>query len=368
MDIGAKVRRGALFERLSLFAMIPLLVLAVCGCTGSRAVCDLYAASGGSDGADGTKRSPFHTAQKLADSLGRGQSGCLGTGTYIESDAELEIANAEVTLRSVPGQRATIRARVYVPEGADRVVVRNLDLDGSDTNLPSPTVNADHTRWIGNNVTNHHSGVSCFLLGHSDYGTAFGTLIQDNRVHDCGRLPRTNLDHGIYLNNARDTRIIANQIYGNADRGIQLRSDTQRTLIRHNIVDGNGQGILFSGNHGVAAGYTTVENNIISFSEARNNVESFYPAGTPAGKHNLVRGNCIHGGVYDDGDGGIQSPQVGFTARRNILRSPLYVNRASNDFRLREGSPCKSILRGRGYRSLPLRENSSRMYGLSPES
>ena len=49
-----------------------------------------------------------------------------------------------------------------------------------------------------------------------------GTVLEHNRIYDCGQLPPTNHQHGIYVSAARDTRIISNLIYDNADRGFSF--------------------------------------------------------------------------------------------------------------------------------------------------
>ena len=46
----------------------------------ATADCAKYASTSGSDSAAGTAASPYRTAQKLADSLGAGQTGCLSGG------------------------------------------------------------------------------------------------------------------------------------------------------------------------------------------------------------------------------------------------------------------------------------------------
>ena len=46
--------------------------------------------------------------------------------------------------------------------------------------------------------------------------------ITGNRIHDCGRLPSTNYDHAIYVENTVGLKITDNVIYKNADRAVQL--------------------------------------------------------------------------------------------------------------------------------------------------
>jgi parallel beta-helix repeat protein len=301
--------------------------------------CARVAAPTGSDAAAGTEAAPFRTAQKLVDSLSAGQAGCLRAGTY---EGNLRFNRGRVTLRSYAGERARVVGRVYVPRGSDGVTVSDLDLNGRNSEtLPSPTVNASDTTFTGNDVTTDHTAI-CFVLGNAGYGRAVRTLIQRNRIHDCGVLPAQNHHHGIYVSDADDTRILENWIYDNADRGIQLYPDAQRTTIRGNVIDGNGQGIIFSGAGGSSSNDTVVENNVITNSKIRYDVESWYPSGTPAGTGNVVRHNCIHGGER----GEIQSPQVGFSVSSNVIADPGYADRAGKDFRLASGSRCAEILGG----------------------
>ena len=72
-------------------------------------------------------------------------------------------------------------------------------------------------------MTNGHTAI-CFNVGHPQYGRAGsllidGTTIRGNRIHNCGRLPPANHDHGIYVVHATGTEISENVIYDNADRG-----------------------------------------------------------------------------------------------------------------------------------------------------
>ena len=83
----------------------------------------------------------------------------------------------------------------------------------------------------GTDITNHHTGI-CMSLGSLDtYGRADRAMIRDNHIHDCGRMPATNYDHGIYVAAADDVVIRDNFIYDNADRGIQLYPDAQDTRV-----------------------------------------------------------------------------------------------------------------------------------------
>ncbi len=306
--------------------------------SGATLSCDHYAATGGSDGAAGTADAPFRTAQKLADSLSAGQTGCLATGVYDES---LRLNHGgtpgnPIRLTSAPGGRATLVGRLYVPDSSNDAVFADLNLDGTNPdNLSSPMVAGDRITFTGNDVTDHHTSI-CFGLGSdSGWGTAVDVVIDGNRIHDCGRLPATNHDHGIYVESTRNAVITNNYIYDNADRGIQLYPDAQGTKIANNVIDGNGEGVLFSGDSGLASSNNVVTRNIVSNATVRYNVESWWPAGNPVGTGNVASDNCVWNGAQ-----GNVADEVGFSASGNKAANPLYADRAAKDFRLQSGSPC----------------------------
>jgi parallel beta-helix repeat protein len=277
----------------------------------------------------------------------------LRSGTYLEdvTVAKAGTADARVTLTSYPRERAKIVGRFWVSRTGDNATISNLDLNGTPklgTNSaddPSPTLNADNVTFTGNDVTNDNSAI-CFLLGNA-WGAVSNTLIEGNRIHNCGDLPAQNHAHGIYVEESTDAKILNNLIYDNADRGVQLYPNAQRTLVRGNVIDGNGEGVIFSGDGGQTSNDNTVEDNIITNSNQRNNVESWYPDGNPIGKGNVVRDNCIGGGVRHNDHGGISS-EWGFKVENNnvIAKNPKFADAGGKDFRLQGGSPCEGIANG----------------------
>jgi hypothetical protein len=176
-------------------------------------------------------------------------------------------------------------------------------------------------------------------------------VIKGNRIHNCGRIPSTNRHQGVSVWNATGTTVTENTIYDNADRGVQLFPNAQRTNVSYNTIDGNGEGILISGDSGFASSGNVVERNVITNSKIRDNVETFWPAGEPVGQNNVVRENCISGGIRDNGDGGVAKRLSGVVLSGNLYTDPDYVNRLGKDFRLRPGSPCLSTLSGTVWRA-----------------
>jgi parallel beta-helix repeat protein len=315
----------------SLAALLALLLAGLAGCGGSgddprerppaASACDQVATPG--DAA---------AIASMMNRLDPGQTGCLRGGDYRGS---LELTtrgtgSQPITLRSYPGETARVIGDVWLKRESAYLVIRGLVLDGrNDRGQPSPTVNGEHIEFVDNDVTNEHTGI-CFDLGHPLYGTARDITIRDNRIHDCGRLPRTNHDHGIYVGLARDTRILGNRIYDNADVGVHMYPDARGTYVAGNVIDSNGEGVLFGGSADSAPRDNLVEHNLIRNSRARYNVESHFEPGGPVGEDNVVRRNCIEGGVRDDHRSGGIAPQFGFEATGNVTEP---------------GRACRALLR-----------------------
>jgi parallel beta-helix repeat protein len=261
---------------------------------------------------------PGQSPGTFVRSLRPGQTGCLRPGVHVAGRDGVTFRRPRVTLRSRGRGPATLVGRVWVARGANKVKIRDLVLDGRNPkDQASPNVNANHVVLRDNEITNHHTGI-CVLLGSDDYGRASGTVIRHNRIHDCGRLPATNHDHGIYVAFATGTVIARNRIYDNADRGIQLYPDADRTRISDNVISGNGQGVIFSGSKSHVSENNLVKRNVIKNSVLRWNVE-WHWQGKEVGSGNVVRRNCIFGGARDEGGGGIRAPYVGFVARDNRI-------------------------------------------------
>jgi parallel beta-helix repeat protein len=266
------------------------------------------------------------------------------------------INRPNLTLTSYSGERATVVGRLYVTKDGDNASVSNLNLDGRNSgNLPSPTVDGDNITFSGNDVTNRNTTI-CFNIGsvNPQWGRAHNVVIANNRIHNCGILPAQNHDHGIYVEASDNLVIKDNVIDHNADRGIQLYPDADNTTITGNVIDSNGQGIIFSGgdeyNGYEVSDNNTVTHNLITNSKVRYNVESYYPSsGGRSGIGNVVTDNCINGatGSYAGSNGaGIQSPQDGFTATNNLDVAPAYSNPAAGDYSLPAGSACSEFLGG----------------------
>ena len=327
----------------------PLAAIAVLGAglafaatpSSASSTCSFYAAPDGSDANTGTSSSPFATVGRLASALAPGQTGCLAAGATFVGNVSLSHGGqpgAPIVLTSAdPASPATIKGRIVTFPGGDWITFTQLKLDGVNTGaLPSPTVGSDHVTFSNDDVTNEHTAICFDLINSTTWGVAHYTTIDSSRVHDCGELPSTNQDHGIYVSGYYAT-ITNNYIYDNADRGVQLRG-SQNGTIQHNVIDGNGEGVIFgdevTANNDVSA-------NIVSNSNIRWNAESYWGSG-PVGTGNSFHDNCVwasNSDSYYDSQGGVDGPN-GFSTSANTIGNPLYVNAAAANFAIPAGSPC----------------------------
>ncbi|MBC7461045.1 MAG: right-handed parallel beta-helix repeat-containing protein [Thermoleophilia bacterium] len=321
--------------------------------TSAATACTKYVSWSGSDAGDGSSGAPWRTVSQLVASWKPGWVGCL-RGAFIE-DVSIRIGGTKaepVTLRSDPstGARAYLTGRLWIAQGADHVRVAGLSLDGRANvgitrgDLPSPTVNGNDAVFIDNDVYNQRTRI-CFDIGSiRGYGTAVGTIVARNRIHDCGARDSAgngnNHHHGIYVESGRATRIVQNAIFQNADRGIQLFPDAQGTLVLGNVLDGNGEGIIFSGGDGFVSSGNRAIGNVVTNSRTRFDIEYYWENPAQVGRANVVARNCVGGGKW----GGIALPAKGYTVGANVTAAPSYVNRRAGDLRPRSGSACRSLL------------------------
>jgi parallel beta-helix repeat protein len=282
----------ALIAALLVAALLSVLV-AFLGSDAADAapVCDKYATPSGS-------------AQRLVDSLSSGQVGCLRGGTYTARDGSLAMRKAGITLRSAPNERATLNARIFAHESADRVTVSNLTIKGTPGKA-NVLVRGDYTKWLHNDVTNGHGPSSCFLLGSLDGVPSSGTEIKGNRIHDCGH-------HGIYASKARDTRIVDNRIYGNAYRGVQLYPNAQGMLVAGNVVSGNDKGIIIN----EQAANNVIRNNV----SANNRTANMNAPPTLDGRGNRFENNCVW---MSGGGSGVTNTRL-YSSVNNVTANPRY--------------------------------------------
>jgi hypothetical protein len=251
-------------------------------------------------------------------------------------------ADARVVVRSYPGERATLVGIVLIPHGVNDVTLSRLNILGTGSQN-TVKVNSLGDIVEHNNITNNQRGASCMILGSNDgWGQAVAPIIRHNRIHDCGS---NDLDYnhqqGIYAENVVDGEIVHNVIWNVAAKAIQLYPNAQRTRFAYNIIDGGGPsirgGALFGGDDTYTSNNNVIEHNVIAYARTYN-IDAFWERAVGTG--NVAMQNCVWRGEA----GNINFDAGGFTASKNVVADPRFVNRGRHDYRLRPRSRCRRIL------------------------
>lgn len=368
----------------ALVAFVIILMCAPAYSAAASSACNKFASTQGSDSNPGTAAAPFATAKHLLEKLSAGETGCLASGqTFagftLYSGNTHGAEGAPVTLTSTnPEIPAIIDSRITTEKGANWLTFTHLTLEAdvaNDTEEPSPTVGSAHTSWTFDDISGGDTDICVTTNPVGDsYGTGEYTLLENDRVHDCGH-PLTlnellcqseskapvcsveNVDlyedrlngwhaHGLY-NMGQFTTVRNSYFYDNSGLGILLRAGAG-AVIEHNVIDGNGRGVEF-GNEG--ASDSTVAWNLITntTSPCANEAptgyrcDSFgisssgaYP--TEVGAGNVAKDNDVNGSAGPNiAPSGDISPDVGL--EHNVEVAPLYVNAAAHEYTLQASSP-----------------------------
>lgn len=330
----------------------------------TSATCSLYASTSGSDSNAGTAAAPVATAKHLMEKLSAGQTGCLASGqtfaAFTLSEGETHGTEAApVTLTSTnPEDPATIDGRLTTEKGANWLTFSHLNfIYGQDTLLPSITIASAHTSWTYDNVSGADLNI-CFQTNPAgdSYGAGEYTLIEHDRVHDCGHpVTKAELEaqsndtyegrengwhtHGLYDEGVHTT-VRNSYFYDSSGIGILLRSGGF-AVVEHNVIDANGRGVEV-GNEGS-------ENDTIAWNIITNTTS---PCGREVGGGShcdtyglMTNGSVGAGSVFRNNDlygneGGDIEPGINsiVSLQANIEVNPLYENAASHEYTLASGS------------------------------
>jgi hypothetical protein len=310
--------------------------------TRTHAVCSRVASTGGSDRSGGSRRSPYRTLHRLVESLRPGMVGCLRAGTYGSPSTSNEFSRsgkqgARITLRSYPGERATLRG--YTAIDGSYVTFSHLKIDNTNTFRFGDDCGGryESLTLAGSNIVLKHNEITASDISHSSNGIYVigdNENISFNRIHGVGACQR--FDHGIYIAHSSNFKIEFNWIYDCREGwGIQLFPDAADGLIRHNIINGCGSGITISGEGSETSHHNRIDHNLITNSVGFGRFnEGTGIAGCCAGSPN---GNLVIQNMFWRNAGGSFDKYVGrsYLARDNVSANPRYVNRAAKDFRVR---------------------------------
>jgi parallel beta-helix repeat protein len=282
-------------------------------------------------------------ARAMVDSLDRGETGCFRAGTYAFS--RLSVDEPNITLAPYRSEAVILRGEIKVKPAGHGSTIEGLKLNGDGgASTIGPRIYADRVTLRDNEITNQHTDICVQVGSWYDGPPPERVVIARNRIHDCGELPSTNKDHGIYLSEARNAIVRDNWIYDNADRGIQLYPDADGSRITGNVVLANGDGLTINR----SSSDNKVRGNIIADSVLGWNI---YGGPDLTGSNNVVRDNCVRGRNSDpryNVNGGIQSPPFHFQESENRIAAQrsVFVYRPSRDLRLQWDSSCRGKYTG----------------------
>ena len=272
--------------------------------------CAKYAATTGLDTNAGTSAAPYKTVQKLVDNIPANGIGCLKAGTFTDGGSTYvaRITRDDITLQPDSGAVVTVKGTFYVVNGADRVTVQDLTLDGRPTSgvAPSPQVMATDTHFFRNTITNPTD--ICAIVGNTGiYGRALRPVFDSNDFTNCGS--DTQLDHGIYLEAVDDAEVTNNTFDGSATYAVHMYPDADGSLVSGNVMTNNGGGVIFAGTGGLSSDNNIVENNTITGTLNKAGIESYW-GGSAVGTGNIGLNNCLDNNLSGDiytGNGGFST-------------------------------------------------------------
>jgi nitrous oxidase accessory protein NosD len=251
----------------------------------------------------------------------------------------VRLERPRTTIRSFGRPRATVDGAVWVQRAARGTRIAGVRLTSHDPEFAIPLkIQADDVELVGNDITAGRS-ISCVLVGSSR--AVSGLLIEDNRIHHCGR--RGKHDHLIYMAHSRNAVIRRNLlIHNRGGWAVHLYPNANGTLVERNVIDSNEGGVIFAGSGaGATSDGNVVRANVITNSSPRWNIESSWSGG-PTGRGNSASRNC----VFSTGPGAPSGlgPSQGIQASGNVVaKRPVYVDRQAGNYRLRLSSNCASL-------------------------
>jgi hypothetical protein len=235
--------------------------------------------------------------ETFLNSLRPGERGCLRGGVYTaDNSISVNVSGTSaspIILAAYPGERAEIRAS-FRANSSSYIELEGLYVDASYAPLTfeNNRINTEQTvnllsssSWLLDSVelvnrrTPDNAGTCVFG------GTSRNARITYSWVHQCGELPRTNREHGVYVANSTGMLIEHSWFSDIADRAISYHS---------NVVGAHANGVVVDSRNGapaflIGATRDTITENSVAYVTGDKSV-NVGPAG--GGSGNIFRNNC----------------------------------------------------------------------------
>jgi hypothetical protein len=315
--------------------------------------CDKYASPTGNDAGPGSELTPYRTAKTLVDSLASGQTGCLRTGNYPGPDngaavpTPLLLDQANSTLRSYPGEHATVDARLEVTGSGSRITELTIDTATLNTTVVPLKLVGNGSALSHSDLTGHGRIGTCLQIGSGGVKPT-GVVVEYNDIYGCGADEggANKFDHNIYVAWSQGAAIRWNVLRDNPGGwGIHFYPDADGTILENNVIDSDHGGVVFAGDgSGTKSDSNEVRYNSLTYPDPgggspRYNLEGSWSGG-PLGTGNSAHHNCLHSAGAGS-PSGIQDPPSGFTATDNVvLTAGSDVDRTADAFHAWAYNPC----------------------------
>jgi hypothetical protein len=280
-----------------------------------------------------TTISPGTSIETSANNLSAGDVLCLRGGVY-DDDNRITISTSGTSsaikkVKGYPGERPEIRASLFA-HNAER---SNWEFEGLFIDASySPVGPAGNNRintdqaisWQGGtNLTfdsleliNRRPSLDPDLAGtcvHFGSGTLkpSGIVIENSWIHQCGQLPRDNLEHCVYAGANNGMTIRDTRFTDCANRSIQLYNDSDNANIVGNLIDSDHNiGVLVGGD----TSNSTITHNVIDTPNG-NAITLLDTSGNLfTGSGNSSSDNCVWDTAPRTG--------TGLSSTNNIVRNP----------------------------------------------